>query len=95
MSAIRAARMKHQSDASADRMRMKRHRDHHGDVTVTPPEQNRENGTGLAGIEVTDEQALGAWDEYVQRPARLAQVRLYPAAPRRIVRSLKNVPTNC
>jgi hypothetical protein len=58
------AKRQYKSDSSADRM--KRHRQRHRDVTVTAPEQNRENRTEAvtALVEVIDPAALAAWDDY-------------------------------
>src|SRR6516164_6651178 len=54
------------SDGSAERM--KRHRQRHGGVTVTPPEQIDQNRTESAAglVEVTDQAALRAWDDWAR-----------------------------
>ena len=56
----------YKSDTSAERM--KRHRQHKrdvtGDVTVTPQNRTDQNRTEAVTVEVTDEQALAAWDAY-------------------------------
>jgi hypothetical protein len=61
------ASRQYRSDGSAERM--KRHRQHKRDVTVTPPEQitdqNRSDAVTRHGlVEVTDQAALAAWDAH-------------------------------
>src|SRR5438105_3722528 len=54
----------YKSDSSAERM--KRHREHKRDVTVTPQNRTDKNRTEAvtALIEVSDEAALASWDAY-------------------------------
>ena len=52
----------YKSDSSAEKT--KRYRDRRGDVTVTAQNRKDENRTDAVTVEVTDEQALAAWDAY-------------------------------
>jgi hypothetical protein len=56
------ASRQYKSDGSAERM--KRHRQHKRDVSVTPQNITDQNRTEAVTVEVTDEQALAAWDAY-------------------------------
>jgi hypothetical protein len=69
------ASRQYKSDASAERTKRYRHR--HRDVTVTAPDQNRtDNRTEAvtALVEVNDEAALAAWDDY----GRATRGKAYP-----------------